>query len=85
MADLRVTGGPTPNALQPARPSEAVRAAQRAFFTAALNQVAPSQPAAPVQAKTVSPTANVKASAVSSADGAPSRFARPGSLLDIKV
>jgi hypothetical protein len=84
MADLRVTGGASPNALQPARPSAAVREAQRAFFTAALNEAAPSQPARPVQAQTVSRGATAQASPSTTADQ-PSRFARPGSLLDIKV
>ncbi len=84
MADLRVTGGASPNALQPARPSAAVRAAQRAFFTAALNNVAPSQPARPVQTQ-AAPRATNAQPAQAAAEGEPTRFARPGSLLDIKV
>jgi len=84
MADLRVTGGASPNALQPARPSQAVRAAQRAFFTAALNDVTPTQAARPVQTQTATRGASVQASQPA-ADGAPTRYARPGSLLDIKV
>ena len=84
MADLRVTGGASPNALQPARPSAAVREAQRAFFTAALNNVAPSQPARPVQTQ-AAPRAGTVQPSPSSAESEPARFARPGSLLDIKV
>jgi len=82
MADLRVTGGASPNALQPARPSQAVRAAQRAFFTAALNDVTPTQAARPVQTATRGPSVQASQPA---AEGAPTRYARPGSLLDIKV
>jgi hypothetical protein len=84
MADLRVTGAATPPALQPARPSEAVRAAQRAFFTAALNNVAPTQAARPVHAPAAARAAPVQA-AQPAADTEPGRYARPGSLLDIKV
>jgi len=84
MADLRVTGGASPTALQPARPSEAVRAAQRAFFTAALNEVAPSPAPRAVAAPAVSRAATMPAAPSTAADQ-PSRYARPGSLLDIKV
>jgi hypothetical protein len=83
MADLRVTGGASPTALQPARPSEAVRAAQRAFFTAALNNVAPAQAASPVQSQAA--TRGPAVQPAQPAAGEPARYARPGSLLDIKV
>ena len=79
MADLRT--GATGSSLVPQSPagggrSEAVRAAQRAFFQAALSgapevsRLAPVAPAQQVRADT---------------SAAPSRLLRPGSLLDIKV
>lgn len=83
MADLRVTSGSSPTALQPARSSEAVRAAQRAFFTAALNDVAPAQPTRAVQAQAAARVASP--AAAPAAEGEPNRYARPGSLLDIRV
>jgi len=84
MADLRVTGAPSPTALQPARPSEAVRAAQRAFFNTALNAAAGTQSAPPVQAKTQ--TASPRAQAASpTSEGEALQYARPGSRLDIRV
>jgi hypothetical protein len=84
MADLRVTGAATPAALQPAQPSEAVRAAQRAFFTAAMKDAAPTQSAPPVQAPNVVRAPTVQA-AKPAAEGETARYVRPGSLLDIKV
>ncbi|MBE7220866.1 MAG: hypothetical protein INR64_20560 [Caulobacteraceae bacterium] len=80
MADIRT---PAPGAslvpqgrIAPAR-SETVRAAQRAFFEAALNGTTAQSRPAP-QARSAQPVAvNV--------DGAPNRNLRPGSLLDIKV
>ena len=70
----------TPTALQPSRD---VKAAQRAFFQAALGQV---QAAPTVQA--VAPTARPQASgsARAAADTPEGRrFLPPGSLLDIKI
>jgi hypothetical protein len=83
MADLRITGGAQPPAI-PSQRSEAVRSAQRAFFQAALNEVAPT---APVRSAQTQPTAQVRTAAAPSQSSAaePSRYARPGSLLDIKV
>ncbi len=62
----------------PAR-SEAVKAAQRAFFQAALNGVGPVTVVQPP----VSPTVKVQAARPEA--NPPSRLLRPGSLLDIKV
>lgn len=80
MADLRITGG-VPAPVQPQRP-EGVRAAQRAFFQAALQGV---QPAAPTRAApTARPAATVQPQTTAPA-AEPQRYLRPGSLLDIKV
>lgn len=90
MADIRVSGGQAP-AVQPAQRTEAVRAAQRAFFQNALNQTSvntasPTAAARPVEAQ---PTQSVSRVVTPSATAAPSteptRYLRPGSLLDIKV
>lgn len=96
MADVRI---PPQTALaaqlgrvqSPARPdaakAEAIKAAQRAFFEAAMGQ--PQAAAAPTPAsKTAAPAQAAgrvvpTASQVGAAE--PNRFARPGSLLDIKV
>lgn len=84
MADLRISSGVPAPAPQAPR-SEAARSAQRAFFQAALNDVAPTAPVRPSQAQ--APAAPVRASAPTAQANAapPSRYARPGSLLDIKV
>ena len=81
-----------------ARSPEAI-AAQRAFFNAALGKAAPTAPA-PAPPKAIAPRALAEASAPPaparasapvpaphSEGGAPlpNRFARPGSLIDIKV
>ena len=68
---------------RPAERSEAAKAAQRAFFQAALNGAAPVAATSPRTAQpTVSPAVAVQARS----DGnPPSRMLRPGSLLDIKV
>lgn len=87
MADLRI-----PAALPAARPAaaartDAVRAAQRAFFDTALagGVPAPAATAAPVApAPPVAPAREVRV-AVDPQAPAPSRPLRPGSLLDIKV
>lgn len=87
MADLRITPGA--QALTPAQPAgrdAAVKAAQRAFFNAALTQTsAPSG----VRRQTEEPARPVAAAARTAMDlssGAqPDRVLRPGSLLDIKV
>lgn len=91
MADLRIT--PNSQALTPARSvgsSDSVKAAQRAFFNAALGQ-APAQ----TVVKSVAATASTAVQPVitprtvvppPAADAArPTRMLRPGSLLDIKV
>ena len=82
MADIRTSAAGSslvPQARTTPARSEAVRAAQRAFFQAALNGV---EPAAAPQPR-VTPTA--PAQPVRSEVGPPSRMLRPGSLLDIKV
>jgi len=67
--------------LRPEGPSEAARAAQRAFFSQALGQAQGiAQPAEAAPARAVSqPTAALDAAAPVE------RLLRPGSLLDIKV
>ena len=86
MADLRLTGVGPSAALTPgaARPSGAVREAQRAFFNAALANV--QAPAAVTRApiEAASTTARPPAAA-STGDAAAGRTPRPGSLLDIRV
>ncbi len=82
MADIRNPVGGS-SLIAPTRPaggaSEAVRAAQRAFFQAALSQSNASHAAA----KPVSTSANRLGPVDLS--NPPSRPLRPGSLLDIKV
>lgn len=69
---------PQPPATRP-QPAAEVRAAQRAFFAAAMGQgqaePAPVQPA----------SAQTTASATPASAGEPQRYARPGSIIDIKV
>jgi hypothetical protein len=95
MADLRLTPGFQPPTIrQPATParSEAARAAQRAFFDAAMSKtssataqrattaVAPAAPVAPTRAVAVATTP-----ARTETQTPPTRLLRPGSLLDITV
>ena len=82
MADMRTGGAGSNLVTQPIAPrrNEAARAAQRAFFEAALGgasavaspgqKIAPSTPVQPSRADPSTP---------------PTRLLRPGSLLDIKV
>ena len=83
MADIRnpVAGSSlVPQAhATPAR-SEAVKAAQRAFFQAALNGVEPVASAAQPRVAPTAPALSVRSDAAP-----PNRLLRPGSLLDIKV
>ena len=78
MAEIRNISNPPARlpeapARAPAR-IEAARAAQRAFFQAALNGTPPpAAPAAPVKTAQAAPT------------DSPPRYGRPGSLVDIKV
>ncbi len=65
---------------RPVRPD--TRAAQRAFFEAAMTRTAASAPAAPVEP--VRPAA-AAARTAPDASAQPQRYLRPGSLLDIKV
>jgi hypothetical protein len=102
MADSRNTiGSGTPPALRPVTPvrSEAARAAQKAFFEAALGKTAATQPTrAPAQVQAAAPTsatrlasgifgasAGVRAQTVAATETPPSRLLRPGSIVDIKV
>ena len=87
MADLRIPPGSqalTP--VQPAGRDAAVKAAQRAFFNAALQQTA--APAG-VRRQTQEPARPVAAALRTTIDASssaqPDRILRPGSLLDIKV
>jgi hypothetical protein len=68
--------------------SDSARAAQRAFFQAAVNGAAPVKTTAPVHNATAAGAASpVKPAHVATAAAAsePTRYARPGSILDIKV
>ena len=83
MADLRPPAAGSsliPQARTTPARSEAVKAAQRAFFQAALNGV---EPVAATAQPRVAPTAPVQPARFDAAP--PSRMLRPGSLLDIKV
>ena len=94
MADVRIpsqtaTAAQLGRAAATPRP-EAVRAAQRAFFEAALGQpnaAAPVKKADVAAAATTTPAARASftASPSTASSAEPSRFARPGSLIDIKV
>ena len=92
MADLRIPSAQLPAAqprgTAPAR-SDAVRAAQRAFFETALAgeaQAAPAaRPTAAVEAAVVATPFREVRAAFDPATPAPTRMLRPGSLLDIKV
>ena len=85
---MAVSGLPSvkPQAVQPPVENRDVRAAQRAFFQAALARTgavapAPGQPAsAPIQAP-----APIRAAATPEPAAEPARHYRPGSLLDIKI
>ena len=82
MADIRTPAAGSslvPQARTTPARSEAVKAAQRAFFQAALNGV---EPVAAVQPR-IAPTVEVQPNRPSATP--PSRLLRPGSLLDIKV
>ena len=82
MSDIRITGGvPAP---LPAQHTEAVRSAQRAFFQAALNEVQAAPAARPVETQSAPQTRSTPG-LPSTASPESGRYARPGSLLDIKV
>ncbi len=88
MADLRISAGLPAPVGRPAADgakAQALRAAQRAFFDAALAQptasLAPTPPAgAPVAAVQPAPRA-----AGATSQDRPTRLLRPGSLVDIRV
>ena len=71
---------------QPGARADAVKAAQRAFFNAALTQT---QASAPVRRQTEEPARFVSQPPTQTMDTSspapPGRIPRPGSLLDIKV
>lgn len=83
MADMKITGGaPLPLGRSAAAPrAEQVRAAQRAFFDAALTGAPASATAKPAQP----PTAQAAERTAAAAPDPTSRYPRPGSRLDIKV
>jgi hypothetical protein len=87
MANLSIGSGPGPNI--PATPrTDTARAAQRAFFQAALNRTAPAQAAKPTTTAThVAEAAQARAAQAAPipSAGEPTRYARPGTFLDIKV
>lgn len=90
MADpIRPSLFPVPSAPTPARESGGARAAQRAFFEAALGKVeapaapAPARPAVEAPARPQPPQPTV--TRINIADEPPSRLMRPGSFVDIKV
>jgi len=81
MASLSI-GSNLPAQIPSAPRTDAARAAQRAFFQAAVTGTAPAQAVPP--AKPAATTVSVQAAAAPTA-GEPTRYLRPGSLLDIKV
>jgi hypothetical protein len=88
VADVRITSGS--QALTPAQPAgraEAVKAAQRAFFNAALAQAqAPAPTRSDVTAAPAPQPQTTRLNATVVQDSAqPDRILRPGSLLDIRV
>lgn len=91
MADVRSTGAPpSPSNLPVARGgsarSETVRAAQAAFFQAALTETAAGPRAAPVRPAAAAAPAQAATRVRFDPDApAPTRLLRPGSLVDIKV
>jgi hypothetical protein len=90
VADLRIPpGSQALTSVRPAAGNDAVKAAQRAFFNAALGQAQPQ-----TVTRSVAATASTAVQPVitprtvvppQSSDAAPGRILRPGSLLDIKV
>ena len=71
---------------QPARSVADARAAQRAFFEAALTKAqAPATARAIERPAAVAPRTAAQPTAATTSDVAPSRMARPGSLLNIVV
>ena len=93
MADVRITSGsqaPSLQALAPVQPAgraEAVKAAQRAFFNAALVQAqapSPTRSAVSVAPTPEPQTTRLNATVAPNAES-PDRILRPGSLLDIRV
>lgn len=77
MALPPLRNAPVPTAAPPVRQTGDLRAAQKAFFEAALGRAGGPESTAKPSAE---PPAPVDVSRVE-----PQRFARPGSLLDIKV
>ena len=95
MADVRIPpqtaiaaqlGRTQPLARPEAAKAEAIRAAQRAFFEAAMGQPQAAAPTTTVS-RTAAPAPAISRTPTTAQTTAaePNRFARPGSLLDIKV
>ncbi|MBS0297338.1 MAG: hypothetical protein JSR45_13595 [Proteobacteria bacterium] len=86
---MRPSPFPTPAATGQVRESGGARAAQRAFFEAALGKVeapaapAPTRPAVETPARPQPPQPTV--TRINIPDEPPSRLMRPGSFVDIKV
>ena len=88
MADMKIPpGAAQPPALRPMAPArtEAVRAAQRAFFDAALTNAPPAARAAPGAAPPAASAAGQGARAADAIQDSTQRYLRPGSRVDIKV
>ena len=89
MADVRPTSAPSANLPVPrggSARSETVRAAQAAFFQAALTETSAGPRAAPVRAAaTAAPVQASTRVAFDPGAPTPTRVLRPGSLVDIKV
>jgi hypothetical protein len=82
MADMKIITGPSGPVVRPVSPArtEALRAAQRAFFDSAL-----AGPAQPAPSRPAQPTAQAAEQAASGAPDPTQRYLRPGSRVDIKV
>ena len=91
MADVRITSGsqaPHSQALAPVQPAaraEAVKAAQRAFFNAALVQAQAPAPTRSAVTAAPQPQATLLNATVVQDTAPTDRILRPGSLLDIRV
>ncbi len=89
MADVRIPPQTAVAAqlgrVQPPAKSEAVRAAQRAFFEAAMGQAQTPAPSPAATTASASPAASARSASNPAHSSEPDRFARPGSVLDIKV
>jgi hypothetical protein len=88
MADLRIPPGVPQTQIRSAAQSQAVEAAQKAFFRTALldaGAAAPTAPAAFVSQAKGAPAAAAARIHPSPTAETPGRLLRPGSIIDIKV